>query len=862
MSEMRSTSNAVERNSSALTPNTQEGLHSLGSIFHSILQKFPPKDEVKNCLKAIGFSESYFKQSASLFTNMARELSGNISFAQDDSLHLMEESLRWVEFVLAEYKENEALELAKINFQGEKFKNPELNKFLLAYYTDSTESEALEKFDAEWWRLYMLASNSGNQSLVQAILYKVSFSVNKLQDECLLLDEYDDTYERYGSPEENGESFENFFKALDAFFDADTRGRDDLVTIAHILSLVVEYSKERYGEELVTGEDSSLDIDKRIYEHSDGSSVYSTAVSKYIDVRLKPKLETFFQKIKVDSIVEGLHEKDTHYAIGGMFTTGSKENSAFSPSDITKEELRSLPNNEVFYRRMSESCIAGYFADSSFELYQKDENGIYQAVTIDSMLENGGVDSKYITPELVARYRDLTDLKIRANIEKMLGISVSYLDTSAQIALLGFLSTTSEEEIKEFSAFLNKYEKKDRVAICSCCLAFGEYPDFRLTIEKLCHHSGVGLPIVRHINEVIGSAQRIRDFLQNHFRTKYERKNVSHIHAELIKKSYDMFTRYYNEVANLDDIEDQDESAYVHANWFADENQSDKVFHESDEWRSNYGHRYLGDRSQKAFLALRNKVREECNQSVMSQTLFINSFRTLKDNGVDFSLEDIEGCDFSVIEGGSLSDEDISAMCSIYSQNQKDSPAHDTLIADFEKRVQNPNAKFYIYKWKSKIMSFIAFEPVLDENGKAMNYRLKATSFNTSPEVSGYKIGEAMILETLNKESKENIVVGDTFASNPILVKYLSGTAVIHSVKQVRGKAGVNLEWSDSNKNYIAKNKTVEEIVALDSPDVELIYLSSLDDLFINDGKVVTRIFKTQNERGDFVVVIENSKEN
>lgn len=142
---------------------------------------------------------------------------------------------------------------------------------------------------------------------------------------------------------------------------------------------------------------------------------------------------------------------------------------------------------------------------------------------------------------------------------------------------------------------------------------------------------------------------------------------------------------------------------------------------------------------------LKHEILSEIERVNTDTVFFLNSFKTLKEAGSDFSLEDIEQCEFAIRAGSEIPDEDIATMRSIYSQNQSSVGAHDEIMAHFDTRVQNPDARFYIFKRQGIIQSFIAFEP-----SRRLNGALEATSFNVSPEARGTKLVKQCLRKPLS----------------------------------------------------------------------------------------------------------------
>ncbi len=462
-------------------------------------------------------------------------------------------------------------------------------------------------------------------------------------------------------------------------------------------------------------------------------------------------------------------------------------------------------------------------------------------VSLEHFMLESAVPEEKITEEFLSSYSSLFDIKIRANVESKIGFSMAALDVSAQIAFLDFLSRTSEHEINDFFVFLNKYEKEDRVAICSCYLAFSKEKDFSYMIERLCYHEGVGLPLVRHVSKLIGNAQEIKGFLQKEFKTNYEKKNISRVHEKLIKRAYELFLKYNSEVFGLETI------AEIESGYYLMGDMDDDL---AEEFGFDKGGTSLGGRvSYKAKREqIAKKVEEDCNAELFSQTLFINSFKTLHESGSEFSLEEIESSKFEQLEGGTILEGDISAMRSIYSHNQKESAVHDALLTSFDKKVKDPKTRFNIFKWKDKIQSFVAFSDRGDS--------LYMSAFNVSPDARGYKIGEAMLDQVVEQEAKQETLTADCDSKLPISAKYIEtgwvGTFYWEDKNEEENKSdwvldirrdetANNLYWGKSqSKESIITQRTHPETVKVEVAKTQ----AELPFQLCTKGYVLTRMFK------------------
>lgn len=464
-------------------------------------------------------------------------------------------------------------------------------------------------------------------------------------------------------------------------------------------------------------------------------------------------------------------------------------------------------------------------------------------VSLEHFMLESAVPEEKITEEFLSSYSSLLDIKIRANVESKIGFSLASLDVPAQIAFLDFLSRTSEDEINEFSTFLNKYEKEDRVAICSCYLAFSKEKDFSYMVERLCGHEGIGLPLARHVSKLIGNAQEIKEFLQKEFKTSYEKKNISRVHEKLIKRAYGLFLKYNSEVFSLETIGE------IESGHNLMEDMDDDLAEEFgfDKGGQGFGERasYKETRDQIA-----RKVEEDCNAELFSQTLFINSFKTLHESGTEFSLEDIESSKFEQSEGGTITESDISAMRSIYSHNQKESAVHDALLTSFDKKVKDPKTRFNIFKWQDKIQSFVAFSDKGDS--------LYVSAFNVSPDARGYKIGEAMLDQVVEQEAKESTLTADCDSKLPISAKYIETGWVGTFYWEDKNEKEQKSDWvldikrdETANNSYWGKSQNKESIITQRTHplNVQVEVAKTQAELsfqLCTKGYILTRMFKDE----------------
>ena len=475
----------------------------------------------------------------------------------------------------------------------------------------------------------------------------------------------------------------------------------------------------------------------------------------------------------------------------------------------------------------------------------RENNKRPEYVPLRDFMIDSAIPEEKITEQFLENYQSLLDLKIRSKIESKIGFSISLLDVPAQIAFIEFLSRTKEVEFDDFCSFINKYEESDRVAICSCYLAFKSRV-YDNVIENVSLSEELGLPLVRHVSKLIGNAQKIKDFLQQEFKTSYEKRSIAHIHEKLIKLAFNLLLKH-SALIECVRIAKQIEKGEVDIDVY-------------EEFRTSFtkGVNILpplqflnGVASYKETLNLAvKKVEEDCNAELFSQTLFINSFKTLHESGTEFSLEDIESSKFEQSEGGTITETDISAMRSIYSHNQKESAVHDALLTSFDKKVKDPKTRFNIFKWQDKIQSFVAFSNKGDS--------LYMSAFNVSPDARGYKIGEAMLDQVVEQEAKESTLTADCDSKLPISAKYIETGWVGTFYWEDKNEKEQKSDWvldikrdETANNSYWGKSQNKESIITQrthpENVKVEVAKTQAeLPFQLCTKGFVLTRMFKDE----------------
>ncbi len=230
------------------------------------------------------------------------------------------------------------------------------------------------------------------------------------------------------------------------------------------------------------------------------------------------------------------------------------------------------------------------------------------------------------------------------------------------------------------------------------------------------------------------------------------------------------------------------------------------------------------------------------------KTIFLHSFKALFQNKVPFTIEDMVSSSFDIVQGGTLTGDEISSMVAIYSHNQKESVAHDSLLENFLKITKDPTTKFAIFKWEGKIQSFVAFT---DNIGYTY-----MSGFNVDPDARGFKIGEMMIDQVIEKEAQENTLTANCDSTLPISAKYLETGWVGTNYWEDKDPKKRGSEWvidikrDDTRKHlYWGKSQSKESIITQRThpENVKVEVAKAQEELpfhLCNNGYVLTRMFK------------------
>ncbi|NCU31362.1 MAG: GNAT family N-acetyltransferase [Candidatus Moranbacteria bacterium] len=108
-------------------------------------------------------------------------------------------------------------------------------------------------------------------------------------------------------------------------------------------------------------------------------------------------------------------------------------------------------------------------------------------------------------------------------------------------------------------------------------------------------------------------------------------------------------------------------------------------------------------------------------------------------------------------------------MKEIYLENYHNFPEEfrQKIIESLDKKLANPQAKFYTLYHNGEIVAFNSFTP--QEDGT-----VHFANFNVDPRYNYAKLGEAMMEVSLDKEAQENSIVAEAVEGLPISETYIN----------------------------------------------------------------------------------------
>lgn len=393
--------------------------------------------------------------------------------------------------------------------------------------------------------------------------------------------------------------------------------------------------------------------------------------------------------------------------------------------------------------------------------------------------------------------------------------------------------------------FLHEFDQNDKEKIQALKTIFSDDPDLGdYIIEKICERKEMALPLIHTLYNLIGNISKTQEFLTREFKTADARSVAVAVHNKLIKKAQDILLKYNAKSMGVDQMGEIALGAQM-----AEDNKDivEEFGYDVDD--ADEREKSWDDAEQELLI----DAQLEMSELNVNQIIFLNSFKLLKDNGVDFSLDDITNSSFQKVLGTEIAPEQLEQMRSMYETNQSANPAvQQELLNSLAKKISDGKTNFYLFSYMNNIQSFVALTPSGDGT-------LYASAFNVAPDARGYKIGEAMLIEVIDKEAREHVLVADCNASLPISAKYIETGWVATRFWNDHGDKILDIRREDTRNNeYSGKKLSKEDIIAGKVPHRTLVETSNeqknLPFSLCNEGYILTRMFFDQETARHYAV--------
>ncbi len=178
--------------------------------------------------------------------------------------------------------------------------------------------------------------------------------------------------------------------------------------------------------------------------------------------------------------------------------------------------------------------------------------------------------------------------------------------------------------------------------------------------------------------------------------------------------------------------------------------------------------------------------------------VFAIILQELRDAGHKITIEDFESLFFGAYQGKDLEPEDIGRMKEIYLRNYQEHPELQSyVIGAFDQKMQDEGTLWYVLKIEDEVVAFNRFDKQSDGS-------LYFGSFNVDPNAKGAKIGEEMMLRTLDELAKDHVIEADAIVGAPITEHYLRRGFQETGRKVVGGIELVHIVRDDRKSEKIA----------------------------------------------------------
>jgi uncharacterized protein (DUF2132 family) len=425
-----------------------------------------------------------------------------------------------------------------------------------------------------------------------------------------------------------------------------------------------------------------------------------------------------------------------------------------------------------------------------------------ETTTLKKILLESGVDESVCTEEYVSAYRALMEPDMRAQIENEFHIALADYPVRTQAAFLNVLATSGTFGVQQIKDILESNDKDTRADIMTAFLA-AEKEDPILAIEHittLLEYKEVGMPIIKKVSEFLRSVDTIESSLKELSTQEVDRQVVGTAAKLISAKVVPLISKFYSKLWEQGRLSELAGGEYQYEQYFG----------------SSSGEASGARLEQTRAAQLRETqeiVAKEIDALEKDTLLFFAGLAALRKEHIPVSLEDAKNVSFESCSTESLTDKKNSAMQTMYARNYQTKPRLQAALIKSFGEVLNDNSgkqRFFLFEHKNELQGFYRLE-------EQEPHQLYFGSFNVNPSYTGYRLGEVMLMHSLEPQAKENIIIADCNREAPIAGHYIESGFIGVDAYSFEEDESLHIVRNDSKRNELLTSAawTPEEISAM-----------------------------------------------
>lgn len=629
---------------------------------------------------------------------------------------------------------------------GEHFENTTITRLVselrdpVGYWEDLDENIPITTFDNEWQRLYQMIRN---EDPLSTLGWR-----SRISNDILGIIEQHHLHEDKEDSDNEGKAtydIEAIFSELDHYFDAKNIDPRFIPTTIDLLFQVQELEKAEYG----AFDDPTEEIDQRIHEYRDVS--FRDILSRYVETRLKPRLNTVFEKLKYEAVMDAWENFDSDYTDFSEITLPEEQLRALIKESNANRSVKSFHHHDRFSLMitLTKDYFAEYVSNDSFYVVEKDADGQYNPIAIKDLLQKSGV-SIVEENNTVGDYRSLMDLRVRASLEKAFGFKLLDLTLKEQYFFLNYLKRITPEFVETIKQFTSLYGVDGMRTFLSLERGDETLGDH---IVAFGQHNEVASTVFKYYGELLNSAERAEALVR-----------------ELSDCEGDICIELGNQVReNIINRAQQDLEKAVRSR------DPGEVAAQIENYVA----------AAKEYVALLQEVGAGKIESVAPESLTEEEKARMQEllrNNYNKAYPEPEKKAFKAAVAASLT-----------------------------KSFSNPKTTFRVLRHNGKIVSYLRFDTLSDYTGKEVSY---FGSFNADPAYNGVG-GVMLEETIKDRLKDGRLMMAYTDPNQPITKKYIEDGFIATNTHDFAGKSVLEIWRSkDSTTQLESKERSIEDLLA------------------------------------------------